>query len=653
MKNMIPFELYKTLHKPLYLLLFLVCLGLHFGMLLYQEHASWGDEGDTYSFCDQAEYDAYRSGILQQARQRLSSPLFAHMDAYTYDSLHHTKAVYEQLGKIEVTPDFDGGVLLLTQNRLTDILCLLLLTVFVLRQFAEERESGTWLLLKAMKHGHGALIGVKLTTTAILTAGLVLVFYGGGAWQIGQTTGFGDLSRSLQSVTGYMPCVLPVNVGEFLILFISIKFLALFSIGILLALICMVTKGTISALVVFTSAAVVEFILWQTIAINSWIAPMKELNLAALLSAEHYFCEFYHINLFTLAVDQQICGLVLAGACLIGGVALLLFLHEKEMFLALSRVKGVRKSQLFLGRAWRRERVPRCGIFAAAGQCVSARRRGRVIFCEAYKLLFIGKGWLVLIAFAFSCAMLHSSVRYYMDETEYYYREYSMVLEGELSEEKEHFLEQEKERLGQLASEEDVAGRKDALEQATRQYQAIVERKSQGVDAEYVYLTPWQYLLGSGLTFWDTLKLGLCFFCMILFTASCGAMEKQKEMYQLLVLTAVGRKGILARKMLLVLGTALGISLAVFVPGIVQIERSFGISGGKIPAISYGEIPFWGQHLTLAGLAGIKFTMLTVLILAAAGVLLMISEKMKSRILTILTGILIFLVPLVIFQVML
>ena len=54
----------------------------------------------------------------------------------------------------------------------------------------------------------------------------------------------------------------------------------------------------------------VELFLWQTVTINSWIAPLREINLAAILFTEHYFNDFYHVNLLTLAVNQQICGIL-------------------------------------------------------------------------------------------------------------------------------------------------------------------------------------------------------------------------------------------------------------------------------------------------------------------------------------------------------
>ena len=98
---------------------------------------------------------------------------------------------------------------MLTTSRLSDFLCLLLMTVFVLWLFTDERENGSWYLLKSMKRGHGGLIWSKWSAMVFLGAGIVALVYGSAAILIGSTAGFGDLSRSLQSVEGFMPCVFP------------------------------------------------------------------------------------------------------------------------------------------------------------------------------------------------------------------------------------------------------------------------------------------------------------------------------------------------------------------------------------------------------------------------------------------------------------
>lgn len=594
---MIRFELYKVFRKPLLLLLCLGCLALHLGVLWYQEAAP-AESVPTEEAAEPERYKAYREEILRQADLRMHSPMFAGMDAYTYDNLKYTKEAYEKLGEISVRPDFDGGVLLLIQNRLADVLCLFLLLTFVLRLFVEERENDTWSLLKAMKRGHTELMAAKLLSLAVLTVGVTALFYGGAVVFIGRTVGFGDLSRSLQSVDGFMACTLRLDVGEFLPLFLLAKTLGFFAVAVVAAIFCMLLRNTVFTVAAVAVSAAAELLCWHNITINSWLAPLKEMNLSALIFTEHYFSEFYHINLATLAVNQQFCGAVLLTACLAGG-------------------------PLF----------------------VSGRPGKRVLAFEAYKLFCVGKGWCVLLVFGLGCMFLASSFRFYMDESGYYYREYSLKLEGELTAEKEAILEEERKILRELPAEEVSSARENALNQVREQYLRMDELKRQGMPAQYVYLTPWQYLLGRGLSLQDTLNLGLCFLAMILLASSCGAMEKRKEMYDLLSLTVTGRKGIYRRKALWMLLAAAGTFLAAFLPGILQIRDRFGISALSAPAVSYTGTGFWGMSLSLGSLLALKYTGLLACVCAAGLGMLLISEKIRSRIFTVLIGAVALLVP--------
>lgn len=652
MGKMIRFELYKVFRKPLLLLLCLGCLALHLGVLWYQEAAP-AESVPTEEAAEPERYKAYREEILRQADLRMHSPMFAGMDAYTYDNLKYTKEAYEKLGEISVRPDFDGGVLLLIQNRLADVLCLFLLLTFVLRLFVEERENDTWSLLKAMKRGHTELMAAKLLSLAVLTVGVTALFYGGAVVFIGRTVGFGDLSRSLQSVDGFMACTLRLDVGEFLPLFLLAKTLGFFAVAVVAAIFCMLLRNTVFTVAAVAVSAAAELLCWHNITINSWLAPLKEMNLSALIFTEHYFSEFYHINLATLAVNQQFCGAVLLTACLAGGPLLVCFAHEREVFLALPQ--GLVKRRVAFHR--RKESCPEenenegkgndgkadAGIFAPL--FVSGRPGKRVLAFEAYKLFCVGKGWCVLLVFGLGCMFLASSFRFYMDESEYYYREYSLKLEGELTAEKEAILEEERKILRELPAEEVSSARENALNQVREQYLRMDELKRQGMPAQYVYLTPWQYLLGRGLSLQDTLNLGLCFLAMILLASSCGAMEKRKEMYDLLSLTVTGRKGIYRRKALWMLLAAAGTFLAAFLPGILQIRDRFGISALSAPAVSYTGTGFWGMSLSLGSLLALKYTGLLACVCAAGLGMLLISEKIRSRIFTVLIGAVALLVP--------
>ncbi|MFQ6879735.1 MAG: hypothetical protein ACLRS1_08100 [Oscillospiraceae bacterium] len=691
MGRMIRLELYKMFVKPLFPVLLICCVCLHLGVIWYQENSSLENgysllelsdyyrthEGlseqepsislsaedlgnaqmlkayrlqEAYSEKVRAalDYGTYRDTILEQANLRLNSPLFSGMDAYTHDNLIFTRDTYDALGDISIYPDFDGGLLLLTTSRLSDFLCLLLMTVFVLWLFTDERENGSWYLLKSMKRGHGGLIWSKWSAMVFLGAGIVALVYGSAAILIGSTAGFGDLSRSLQSVEGFMPCVFPISAGEFLMLFFVVKWLGLLVVSVVFAFLCMLLQGTVPAVICFAGLFAVELFLWQTVTINSWIAPLREINLAAILFTEHYFNDFYHVNLLTLAVNQQICGILSGCAFLFGGSVLLFWLHEKEQTWRLPGFDILRKRGRHSADA---QSVKEWAFVCRRLETyhLSLPGRGRVALVEGWKLFAVGRGLLVLAAALAACFFLTVSARYYMSESEYYYRAYSCELEGEWTEEKEQFFDREENRLARLAAEEgeDVSTKNSALDQARQQFYEVKAYRDQGIDAAYVYLTPWQFLLGRGVNDSDLAGLAVCFLGLILFTSSCGALEKQNEMYQLLSLTVVGRRGILLRKSLWVQLFAAVLALCAFLPRIFAIHARYGLTGADLPVFSImpeqmlsdgAVFPALVGGLSLGTLLVLKYLALFFCVLAVGELLLLISERVRSRILTILIG---------------
>ena len=80
-------------------------------------------------------------------------------------------------------------------------------------------------------------------------------------------------------------------------------------------------------------------------------------------------------------------------------------------------------------------------------------------------------------------------------------------------------------------------------------------------------------------------------------------------------------------------------------PGILQIRDGFGISALSAPAVSYTGTGFWGMSLSLGSLLALKYTGLLACVCAAGLGMLLISEKIRSRIFTVLIGAVALLVP--------
>lgn len=603
--------------------------------------------------CEQSEnldtYDAYLENIEIQAEERLQSSLFAQPGTFSYRNLQKMPQAYRFLEDVRIVQDFDGGILLFAQNRLTDALLVIIALLFLMQIFVSERENGTWSLIKSMKQGHAALLSAKLIAAFFTVIGLSLLFYGINYLMISKSIGFGDTSRALQSVDGYFTSVFPLSVHQYLLCIVPVKILGLLALGSLFVLLCMLTRSSIFAGITGVCIFAAELVLWYTIYESSYLGPLKYLNLALLLLPDTVFAGYGTVNFFSYPMSNLIGALLMFLFCFAAGILGSFLLYENESVLTLRR----RRNRLRISKKRNTQNVR------------------NIWFYEFYKQAVIGKGAVLFAVFLCVQVCLFFSSHYFIVSDEFYYRTYSEVLSGPFSVEKEEYLADEAARFQELQDEKlEIIerynnGEIDAMKQAflidqipfnqsqfnalgnvTTQYEMLKSlHDNDGLEVEYIYLSPWEKLLGTDAQKSYALKLEIAFVFLLFILSSSGAIEKNASMDKLIAVSVAGKKGIAIRKLTLYLLLATVIALCAFLPELFKIVQVYGLDGFSAPAASYFLKTVFPPGMTLGGCLIAEYVGLYLLILAMTTITFLISEKVGNRIVTLLTGTAVFLLP--------
>lgn len=604
-------------------------------------------------------YDDYLENIGIQAKERLASPLFAQPGTFSYRNLQKTPNAYRYLHDVHIVPDFDGGVLLFTQNRLTDALLIIIALLFIMQIFVSERENDTWSLIKSMKHGHARLLTAKFIAAFSVIIILILIFYGLNYLMISQMIGFGDTSRAIQSVEGYFSSVFPLSVRQYLILLIPVKIISILSLCSFFAMLCLFTRNSIFASAAGIGIFAAEYVLWYSIYENSPFGSFKYLNMLLLLLPDTVFAEYNNVNFFSYPLSNLAGGILMVLFCLGSGLLLSYFLYNNESSLTLRRKWGLNFARLH----------PR------KNRAIKKRRSKGLWSYEFYKQAIIGRGAILFAVFLCVQAFLFFSSNYFITSDEFYYRSYSEVLNGKFSDEKEQYLAEETDRFAKIEEEQMAIiqrynnGEIDAMKQAFLldqisfnrtqfnalnnvicQYETLKDlQDNEGLDIEYVYRTPWEKLLGSDAQTGYALRLEIAFLFLLLILSSSGAIEKTASMDKLIAVSVVGKRGIAFRKLALYLILATFIMLCAFLPEPIKIIHVYGIEGFASPAASYFLKAVFPPGITLGGCLILEYVIFYLSIICMTVITFLISEKIGNRIITMLIGTTIFLIPILVF----
>ena len=583
-------------------------------------------------------YDEYLESIKAQAKSMTAVSIFAKPDTFNYRSILKTPPAYEKMQDVRPVFGRSKGITLATDNSFTDILCGFILLFGVLSIMLYDREQGMSGLLFSMRRGRGYLIMTKLTALAITLFGAVLLLYAENLMLGAYLYGLGDLSRPIQSLSGFIGCNLRMNVWQYLILYVLFKFIAVFCIGAVLSLIAVNTKNTVSFYGISAALLVTEGVLYVLIHPLSIYSIFRYINIIAFTKVNEIFCNYKNINFFEYPVPlipSSTCALlIITGVC----SALSAYLYARKRNLEFRRI-GARLS---LGK----------------GNKVHSQ-----MWYTLYKSLILQKGALVIAVFiALSGFMSQSFVKKY-DQQDVYYEYYTEKAEGPVTADTLAFFESEKVRFEDLQAQLDELSKNEPANYTAQNELNKQLAPKMGFDPAYERLQQIKNLNGAQM-FYDTgykralgvngcdddMKYALAAVFLLLFLVSpLIANDNKYKMSFIVSSTTSGKRSYIRRNILTAAVYGLLAALLWIVPYSVTISQYYGHAGmsGSLRSITdFISFPVntkvWQYILLIAALR-------TLFIILSALVMLWVSGRCRNTTSAVLINFAVFALPIIIY----
>lgn len=378
------------------------------------------------------EYEEYLNGIEKQAKRLTVSSLFSQADAFSRRNAEQTAKVYQPLRRQKLKAENSQGVLLAVRSGTTDLFLAALVILLVYFFICVEREEGTMAFVRCIRYGAAPLGKTKIS---VIFAGSLLgafFLYMSNFAVAGAVYGFGSMERGIQSLEGYTASPWKLTVGGYLVLFLLWKLLAVAVLAACAVWIALHGKSILQTSLLLLGVAGIEYALYAGLAPHSWLDILKQCNLFSFMRTEQFFQSYETINLFQYPVPSVLlCGTM--SAVLIGG----LVLHSIVSYERVSQAEyAQRKRKKRLFGKWRKR-----------------QKAHSLLYYEAYKILWTGKAGILIVLFLVVQFQSYSSARGWFTLDELYYKNYIRQMEGNVTEEKLDFIEEEGRRIEKLEEE--------------------------------------------------------------------------------------------------------------------------------------------------------------------------------------------------------
>lgn len=555
---------------------------------------------------DVDNHRAKLEAAIQDAKLKTSVSIFAKPGTFPY---RNQLAIIEQLEKLTyIVPVYDvsSGVLQAQGSAATDLIALMLVLIVCTELVITEHKNGMMPILRATRKGRLPLILSKVGATFVVVCLITLALWGSNLVYCAATVGLGDLSRPVQSLTGYTVCALEMSVDAYLLLFLLFKWLLYVAVGLLCLIVGLVLQNTMATWLTLGGFLSIEYILCQTIhSVSAWNI-LKYVNISNMIFSTDWLEEYRNLNFFGYPADVFTVACVLVVALLALGVLLLCILFCRRNIRVLPKLPNLLQWPLWL---------PRLG------------KRTSLFGHEGWKLLVECGTFFVLALFVFLNLQEPRTVAYSTDEL--YYKYYMEALEGPLTLEQELFLEEEADRFDELRKElrqlskDYAAGHiteaernylQAALESALKPEQVLINQvqpqidrlrvmQAQGKDPWVVYEPGYMYLFGIADYNDKTDVAAMLVAAILLCFSNYYPMESASGMLPLLNTYPRGRMSTAGRK--ITIGVMITVVLFFIgqIPDYWYVVKNYGFPALRAPLCSLE--PFSGWNTSVSILDGI------------------------------------------------
>lgn len=483
-------------------------------------------------------YEDYLDKIDADAAKLQSVSLFADPDSVAYQNTVKTAEDFHSMAEVSVSMGHDLAVTEVFADKWADYSIVILICV-VCGLFVAERKEGLWPMIYAAPGGRwklvckriGILFAAAWIGTVLIVGSKILlcgwVFHGLGEWD-----------RVLQSIPMFQNVPTPLTIAEFWLLYIAVKAIGAFWIGLVLWAVLSAISNLGLAL---TAAGLLMGLEFACTAIpsSSMFAVLRYVNVFSYVDFIPVFSRYLNISVFGgLISGSDLVLAILPVLCLIFAGLNVLIVERKHPIGASNRLLH------WADRILRKldPKLPRCGEFG--------------------KLLVKRKGAILLAVLAIVAIRMEEPPRAYVPYDPYI-QHYQSEFAGPITEDTITALE---EALSNAMDTGNQIGLATVLESA----------QSTPEGAWILPTAPYDAIWSNNLNNYHRRTALITMLFLVLTLAPIGSQERQNNMTVLLTSTSGGRIRLWRRKQAVLLAVTVFVWLMVYGGELTHTVKTYG-----------------------------------------------------------------------------
>ena len=513
------------------------------------------------------QYEEFRKRIEENKLNNVS--IFNKYSTYAFENVKKTKADFKKLGKVEISIGNQYTIRDFLTYSYTPIFLIGIAFLLAVGLIRTEQDVGLFMLVKSQKNGKTSLIAAKVLAYFGSLLFFTFIMEGSLLGTITYVYGDVDWTMSIQSISNFRNCCLPLQAWEFVLLCVLTRFFSVFLVGMFFILLLLLFQKN---WFIYLSAGVVLFsslLLYLNIFSNSKIAFLKYGNIIQGLLPSGLYGTYQNIAIGKQPVNVSIIFLI---------VTLLVF-----GTLGILINKTWKDGEYVIGEFYKKKK--------------QSKIRGKISITKSlFHMYFIQEKKVILcfgmLLFGIYMACFRSVITLPVSLTQTNYEEQVKGLQGPLTEKtKKAIKKKEKyyisliERSKELANKEVLSEDEkievtaldtqiglpyDAFLELKEQFEMVKERKMQGKDAQLLNVYSWNRLFDNATNEVKNLMLAGVF-CVFL----CGSIfENKKNMNKLVATTKYGRRSLWRRRYLQGIGCAVLSWVSFVLPELIRFIRT-------------------------------------------------------------------------------
>lgn len=594
-----------------------------------------------------SNYQGTINDILEEAETQQNVSIFKTNDEVSLKSITKTADTYKDMKGIKTNYEIGEGIKKISNTTLTDFFVLILIFIISTILITEEKDKNLFTIIKSTKNGNGKTIMAKIMTLFIGVLLICLLFYGTNYIYYLSTLGCGNIFANIQSVPLLMLSTLKINILEYLFILFGAKVIFVFLLSMIMFYLSIKFNNTVENIFVFFIIILVNFIIYQSIDPTSSINIIKSFNLISLLNTNEIFRIYDNLKFYNILVSKTSTLLVLEVITII-------------LFIILSFIKYLKSMNITIKENVILEKIKKFKILKNI-------RFNSIFSFETYKLLFVNKGFFIIILFAVFTIFNFRNQNYNMSYNEMFYKNYMDILSGDLTPEKETLIKNTLEEYdkaevqlalineriengeitnieGKMLSQpyEDILATREIFNRIEEKYDYIKENSK----ASFVYDTGYNKLFRVNT---DTNENDIYLIVItIIILTNLFIMEYRTGFIQILNATKKGRKKTAKNKIITSLLTCTFIYIISIIPEILGTLKMYGLENLSDSIISLGVFHSLPASISILSYLIMFYIVRYVSYILLILIILYISLKLKNMVFAFITSIFVLLIPIII-----